>query len=738
MRHNRVAVVQPTGTGKSFLYLKWIETHPQQNILVASPSHYISGQLNAYQAQAGVSFKNISYTTYAKLARQAEAPQEPFAETTAPTEGANATYQPETAVDFIILDEFHRCGAPEWGRGINTLLARHPNAQVLGTSATPIRYLDGCRDMAQEVFHDVYAVNMSIGEALAQKILPTPIYVASYYAFLGEVAALEHRANFLGNDRLKYQLSRKIQQAKHLLTEKDCSLQGIFQKHMANPAGKYIVFCSNEERLTEAMQACDTWFALAPTIHKYKVLSSNRASDAEFAQFTQDDDPTAMKLLFCIDMLNEGVHVLGGIDGVIMLRTTESLNVYYQQLGRALTCVKESEKRPIIFDLVNNFENGSAGAIGEELLYQIRGEVTQADGNIAFELHDYILDLRKALEDIRNTFLESWDYNFESVCTFANEQKRFPYHREIYHGIDLGAWCTLQRRQYQNGALPPDRAEKLAAIGFAWNPREEAWQNQYRALCAFVAQHKAFPKSTQDKPLYAWLKKQKAAKQSGQLAPERAALLDALGEDIAQNYIDTIWPSRIALLGAFIAQNQRLPQSTELYEGVNLGNWLVEQRHKGRCGALSVACKAELESLGVAFGDRKERAFWQNYTLLVAFCNEQNRFPLAGEQYNAFGLGAWCSRVRKDYLTGQLSTEQIEALQTIQFDLRTTQEIQKAEQWETAYQQVQQFLRENGRLPRSRENQNLYCWLKRQRAIQQKNMLSPEQTKRLQEIALVR
>ena len=30
---NRVGVVQPTGTGKSFLYLKWIEDHLQDSLL---------------------------------------------------------------------------------------------------------------------------------------------------------------------------------------------------------------------------------------------------------------------------------------------------------------------------------------------------------------------------------------------------------------------------------------------------------------------------------------------------------------------------------------------------------------------------------------------------------------------------------------------------------------------------------------------------------------------------------
>ena len=54
--------------------------------------------------------------------------------------------------DFIILDEFHRCGAEMWGAGVQTLLSSHPHVPVLGLSATAIRYLDNQRDMADELF----------------------------------------------------------------------------------------------------------------------------------------------------------------------------------------------------------------------------------------------------------------------------------------------------------------------------------------------------------------------------------------------------------------------------------------------------------------------------------------------------------------------------------------------------------------------------------------------------------
>lgn len=51
----------------------------------------------------------------------------------------------EIQADYIILDEFHRCGATEWSKGVERILAVKPDAKVSGTSAAPIRYLDSFR-----------------------------------------------------------------------------------------------------------------------------------------------------------------------------------------------------------------------------------------------------------------------------------------------------------------------------------------------------------------------------------------------------------------------------------------------------------------------------------------------------------------------------------------------------------------------------------------------------------------
>ncbi len=90
-------------------------------------------------------------------------------------------------VKLIILDEFHRDGAEVWGAGVQRVLDANPDAYVLGTSATPVRYLDGNRDMGDELFDGNIAVNLSLADAIVKRILPAPIYIAALYTLAEEL-----------------------------------------------------------------------------------------------------------------------------------------------------------------------------------------------------------------------------------------------------------------------------------------------------------------------------------------------------------------------------------------------------------------------------------------------------------------------------------------------------------------------------------------------------------------------
>ena len=330
-REKMAAVIHPTGTGKSLIAFKLAEEHPSEKFLWLSPSEYI------YQTQLenlGMEFDNIQFMSYSRLMKN---------------EDSIETLHP----DYIILDEFHRCGAAEWGKSVRKLLTAYPDAKRLGLSATNIRYLDNQRNMAEEIFDGKIASEMTLGEAIVRGILPEPKYVIAMYSYKKELDQLKKRIQALSNQGLITENQKLLEQLRRALEQAE-GLDIVFEKHMEKKNGKYIVFCSGKEHMDEMKEQVSTWFRRVdrePRI--YTAFYNDTATDREFREFKKDNS-AHLKLLFCIDMLNEGVHV-DDVDGVILLRPTVSPIIYLQQIGRALSA--GSRKTPVIFDLVNNFDS---------------------------------------------------------------------------------------------------------------------------------------------------------------------------------------------------------------------------------------------------------------------------------------------------------------------------------------------------------------------------------------------
>ena len=104
--HRRAAVIHPTGTGKSFLAFQLIEDHPEARFLWLSPNDYIFKTQNESlrRSDPELSLDNVAFLTYAKLMLLSPA------------------QIGELQAEYVILDEFHRCGAERWGEGVQALI----------------------------------------------------------------------------------------------------------------------------------------------------------------------------------------------------------------------------------------------------------------------------------------------------------------------------------------------------------------------------------------------------------------------------------------------------------------------------------------------------------------------------------------------------------------------------------------------------------------------------------------
>ena len=169
-QEGKAAIIHPTGTGKSFIAFQLALDQAKKQILWLGPSEYIYATQLESLARCGGPDKlsNVTFRTYAKLLLLSE---------------------DELAVnaDYIILDEFHRCGAEQWGNAVQRTIAANPGAKLLGLSATNVRYLDNMRDMAEELFEGHIASELSQGEAIVRGILPAPKYVTTVFKYQSEL-----------------------------------------------------------------------------------------------------------------------------------------------------------------------------------------------------------------------------------------------------------------------------------------------------------------------------------------------------------------------------------------------------------------------------------------------------------------------------------------------------------------------------------------------------------------------
>ncbi|MCI8544461.1 MAG: DEAD/DEAH box helicase family protein, partial [Lachnospiraceae bacterium] len=365
--NNKTCIIQPTGSGKSYLILKLIEDYAEQgrDIIVIEPQKYIFEQLQKKMEKYELSSDNIKFLTYSALGKLDEIKIQQF-----------------VSPKLVIVDEMHRAGAPIWGSGLKMMFDTFPeDCKYIGFSATPIRFLDGKRNMAKELFDGCIANEIGLADAILNRILPLPRYIAALYTYENEVNAITRKIqNSYNSDEEKEQLLEEVAIMKRNL-DKSNGVSVIFQKYVDRNKGKYIAFCRNINHLKLMKSCLEQWFSGAGiSCNFYEVHYQSSEKDNQFNAFMADD-----KLAVCLSvaMLAEGVH---GIDGVILLRDTMSPNLYYQQIGRVFAV--DMDTVPIIFDLVANCEsimdfnlkNDLLDAIDKRDKNKVNGETCVDDG----------------------------------------------------------------------------------------------------------------------------------------------------------------------------------------------------------------------------------------------------------------------------------------------------------------------------------------------------------------------
>lgn len=475
----RAAVIQPTGTGKSFVALAFIERRPNNSFLYLAPSTHIFNQLKHHAGHTDV-LLHTTMMTYQKLCLLHE--------------DELGKLEP----DYIILDEFHRCGADDWGSAVDHLLALYVECFLIGFTATPVRYLDkaGTRDMSEELFHGSIASYYTLQDAINDKVLPVPHYVLGDILMNERVSSLETaltqvasygRARTAGYSLLE-SLKRNMAEAQ--------GIDEIFKCHMPNRFAKLIVFCRNLEHIAQCREDMHRWLGPGKKIREYVCRSDEKAADIELNAFAGDNERNAIRLLYCVDMLNEGIHIKD-VDGVVMLRPTISPIVYLQQIGRCLACSSDGSTSPVIFDLVNNYESARVEESGQRV-FNIEFSHHPSSGKgkntpIPFYMSGVPTQFEAILEKFDHLFTRAgrWDFCYSILQEFYHEYGQYPHSRICYRGIKIGRWLSEQILYIQHNSLSVARKERLEMLP-GWStflierqPTRRTFDDYYKELLVY-------------------------------------------------------------------------------------------------------------------------------------------------------------------------------------------------------------------------------------------------------------
>lgn len=464
-KHRKACIIHPTGTGKSFIAFKYIEEHPNDKVLWLAPSKQIFAvQISNLMQAAGVKAtvrirEKIQFWTYAGIIK----------------------VKPNIFSDFdvIVLDEFHRCGADTWSKSLKKIIRRNSKAKLIGLSATHIRYLDDQRNMAEEIFNSNIASHMTLAKAFNCGILRPPKYVIVWSG--SDEEAIERIKKSTGgqiNPTKKQYIKRNLKNLRHNIS-RSYGLNAIIKIYVKR-GSRFIIFCRNNKHIDEIIPLIPEWFEgvdKEPVV--YRLTYSN--DTVSVIRLFQNDISKHVKLLICIDKLNEGLHI-PGIEGIIMLRATESPTIYLQQIGRAL-CTS-NKGTPIVIDVVNNYR---ATLHTIDLCYRRRTRRKSIEEvNAVHEVSDdidfyYMFDVEDTAKDGRELLLRlgdllqsSWETYFILAKKYYEENGNLRVSRNYVtsDGLSLGRWLMNQRQiKYGllKGELPAEKEKMLESIGIDWD-----------------------------------------------------------------------------------------------------------------------------------------------------------------------------------------------------------------------------------------------------------------------------
>lgn len=492
-----------TGTGKSFILLKYLYNNMRDKRILFVTRHYemLEQLFNDQMSSLGLSkddFKKFDTMIYPNILDV----------------DMNEVIK---NYDCIVWDEAHHCGAPKWSVKVQEakeLVKKTSGKVMIGATATRIRYLDDYMDVAEEYFDGNVISVLPVTRAILKNLLPAPMIIMTSQACLEQIAKIQKKLRKIPQVPAIIEYEKEIDEISNELSD-ELYVGNALKNYGVKTGEKYIVFCSDINDLNAKMKEASKWFeGIGPVkmfcAHSAQQRKKNLDNISEFSEKRDE-----VSLMFAVDIFNEGFHI-DGVDGILTFRKTKSPIVYWQQLGRALS-FSARKKQIKIFDFANNTsDNKVVYDLYKEMIEEARRLIIEDPNNKKlyeevlsnFQIVDQTTSLLDRLREIDTKIdqefiissrvdlaiykLEEYrnfypDTNFNEELT--NKRISFEYVRPYNYLCDVEDYLTTEqvlRLQKLNISftdkidLPSSSRLKLLGKNKTFKEMEE---NQYNEFC---------------------------------------------------------------------------------------------------------------------------------------------------------------------------------------------------------------------------------------------------------------
>ncbi len=576
----KLAISHATGTGKSYLISKLFEKYEIYNKLLLVPSTYIKEQMKKIFEKYNI--KNVDIMLYQKFIKIND------------EEICAMNYK------IIVLDEFHHDTSKVWGDKVKLLIESHPDSLIFGTTATPVR-ADGTNTL-DALFDGNCVSELPLSVAIAKQIVPLPVYVSALYSLDEELEILREKIkNSTNSNDEKDEFYKKINSMREQI-EKSYGMPIILNRHIKDKEGKYIVFCKNKKHLESIKETVIEWFKVAgfKNIHSYVVHSSYEGKNKEYKEFCEDSSHN-LKLLFCVNMLNEGLH-LKNISGVLLLRPTSSNIVWLQQIGRAIEA--NNTNTPVIIDAVNNFNSVQQGtgllreikeAVAKENDKRDRGNNNSCLMNIdTFFVTGYVQDIQDIFNQVEGRLKNSWDLWIKALKQYKVREGDCLVPKEYIEilkdgsKLRLGNWVQSVRQSKKgNGTylLTPERINQLNDLGFVWSiEKESRFDKFYKYVLLYKKTYGHVDIKRNDeidgyriRNIYNTIIQDY---KKGKLTEEQVQKLKNVGIDVTKGMNKKRFQQKLELAKQALSEGIVITTRDRKYKGVDLYQWKINKVDK--------------------------------------------------------------------------------------------------------------------------------------------------------------